>query len=94
MIKADIYNLKSNNYINLISLESDVILSESNSYIAFLAMAKQHSNVSLTVVPNASLTAAGLVPFTDVAINHQSFFIYAYLILRKIIDDKFNAEMQ
>lgn len=94
MIKADIYNLKSNNYINLISLENDVILSESNSYIAFLAMAKQHSNVSLTVVPNASLIAAGMVPFTDVPINHQSFFIYAYLILRKIIDDKFNAEIQ
>lgn len=94
MIKADIYNLKSSNYINLISLESDMILSESNSYIAFLAMAKQHGNVSLTIVPNASLIAAGLMPFTDVAINHQSFFIYAYLILRKIIDDRFNVEMQ
>lgn len=81
---ADIYNWHSNTPIDFITLQQDIVVTELNSYTAYVAMKKhQNSEVSLTIIPNDTLYGSGLLPLTDLVVNHSTFTPYGYMLARK-----------
>lgn len=86
-INADIYNWYIKTPVTFLAFEYDSIVPTINSETAFVATAAQGSpGVKLLLIPNQDFTVPGIIPFSDMEVDHPYGIKFMLAFIRQEIE--------
>lgn len=94
-IAADIYNWYIKTPVTFLAFEYDSIVPTINSETAFLATAAQGSpGVKLLLIPNQDFMVPGIIPFSDMEVDHPYGIKFMLAFIRQEIESYINKNHQ